>query len=57
MYLRNYKGKIVFIDENKYPSERELYIVIWKIRYNINIAKSYDSQSLLEYVNGEKLFV
>ena len=26
MYLRNYKGKIVFIDEKKYTSDKELYL-------------------------------
>lgn len=57
MYLRNYKGKIVFIDEKKYGSERELYIAIWKIRFNIDIAKTEDSNDILKYVDGEKLFV
>ena len=57
MYLRNYKGKIVFIDEKKYGSERELYIAIWKIRFNIDIAKTEDSNYILKYVDGEKLFV
>ena len=38
MYLRNYKGKIVFIDEKKYTSDKELYILIWKTKYNIDIS-------------------
>ena len=57
MYLRNYKGNIVFINKKNYSNEKEFYIAIWNIKYNINIAKSYDNKNLLEYVNGEKLFV
>ena len=30
MYLRNFKGKLVYIDEKKYTNERDLYIAIWK---------------------------
>tara|TARA_Y100000590_G_scaffold424463_1_gene531416 strand:+ start:6144 stop:6320 length:177 start_codon:yes stop_codon:yes gene_type:complete len=58
MYLRNYKGKIVFIDEKKYTSDKELYILIWKTKYNIDISKKTDNiENLLEYVNGHKFFV
>lgn len=57
MYLRNYKGKIVFFDEKKYSNERDFYIAMWKIKYNINIAKSNDINSILKYVKGEKMFV
>jgi len=57
MYLRNYKGKLVFIDEEKYSSEKDLYVKIWKIKYNIDIAKTIDNANILEYINGDKLFV
>jgi len=57
MYLRNHKGKLVYLDENKYTSERELYIKIWKIKYNTNIAKVEQIKSIISYVNGEKTFV
>ena len=57
MYLRNHKGKIVFIDEKKYNSERKLYIEIWKIKYNIDIAKKSSLQDILDYIDGEKMFV
>ena len=30
MYLRNYKGKLVFIDEKKYKNERDFYIMYGK---------------------------
>ena len=57
MYLRNYKGKLVYLDESKYVSENELYIKIWKIKYNINIAKSEQIENIIKYVSGEKSFV
>jgi hypothetical protein len=57
MYLRNHKGKIVFLDHKKYTNERDLYIAIWKIKYNVDIAKTTDINNLLSYVDGEKLFV
>ena len=57
MYLRNYKGKIVLLDEKKYTNEKDLYIAIWKIKYNLDIAKPNDINNLLEYVDGEKMFV
>jgi hypothetical protein len=57
MYLRNYNGKIVLLDEKKYTNERDLYIAIWNIKYNIDIAKTNDIYNILEYVDGEKLFV
>ena len=57
MYIRNYKGIIVFLDENKFSSEREFYIELWKIKYNVDIAKKDDIEDILDYVNGEKKFV
>ena len=57
MYLRNYKGKIVFIDENKYSNERNFYIDVWKIKYNKNIAKKTCINDILNYIDGEKMFV
>ena len=57
MYLRNYKGKIVFLNEKKYTNEKDLYIAIWNIRFNINIAKTTDINNILDYVDGEKMFV
>lgn len=57
MYLRNYKGKLIFLDHKKYTNERDLYIAIWKIKYNTDIAKTTDINNLLDYVDGEKMFV
>lgn len=57
MWVRNYKGKLVFLDENKYGSEREFYITLWKTKYNIDIAKKEDIEDILDYVDGEKKFI
>ena len=57
MYLRNHKGKIVFLDEKKYTNENDLYIAIWKIKYNLDIAKTNGINNPLDYVDGEKMFV
>ena len=57
MYLRNHKGKIVFLDEKKYTNEKDLYIAIWKIKYNLDIAKTNGINNPLDYVDGEKMFV
>ena len=57
MYLRNYKGKLVLLDHKKYTNERDLYIAIWKIKYNTDIAKTTDINNLMDYVDGEKMFV
>lgn len=57
MHIRNFKGKIVYINEKNYSSERDLYIYIWKVKYNINIAKKHNLTSLINYINGDNLFV
>ena len=57
MHIRNFKGKIVYINEKNYSSERDLYIYIWKVKYNINIAKKHDITSLINYIDGHNLFV
>ena len=40
MYIRNYQGKIISFDPAIYPDENSLYTALWKIMYNINIAKN-----------------
>ena len=56
MHLRNYKGKIVYINENNYTSEKLLYIQIWKIRYNLDIAKKTSLNNIFDYVDGKNIF-
>ena len=37
MWIRNYEGKLVYFDITKYHNETDLYIKLWKIKFNINI--------------------
>jgi hypothetical protein len=37
MWIRNYKGKIVYFDITKYHNEKDLYQDLWKIKYNLII--------------------
>lgn len=39
MFIRNYKGKIVYFDSSIYHDEKSLYTALWKIKYNIEFAK------------------
>ena len=57
MYIRNFRGKLEFIDEKKFATERELYIAIWKIKYNVDIAKNQDLDKILDFISGEKNYV
>lgn len=57
MYIRNYKGKLVFLDETKFSNERDLYIAIWKIKFKKEISKEGNKKDILDYVTGNKRFV
>jgi hypothetical protein len=37
MWIRNYEGKLVYFDITKYHNETDLYIKLWKIKFNINL--------------------
>ena len=43
MYIRNYKGNIVFFDKEKYAFEYDMYVDLWKILYNIDLYKEKDN--------------
>ena len=67
MYIRNHKGKIIFIKDNQYVSKKELYSKIWKLKYNIDITKQHKSNKSTEkqdrineifgYIDGEKYLI
>tara|TARA_A100001015_G_scaffold251325_1_gene290257 strand:+ start:5181 stop:5357 length:177 start_codon:yes stop_codon:yes gene_type:complete len=58
MYIRNWRGNIVEINENVYNNEYEFYIKLWKIKYNIKIKNKIDiKQDIISYINGEKDFI
>ena len=58
MWIRNYEGNLVYFDITKYHNEKDLYIKLWKIKYNIDLDKSNKSKTVLrsitDYVNGIK---
>ena len=37
MWIRNYEGKLVYFDITKYHNEFDLYIKLWKIKFNVNL--------------------
>ena len=58
MYIRNWRGNIVEINENVYNNEYEFYIKLWQIKYNIKIKNKIDiKQDIISYINGEKDFI
>ena len=61
MYVRNYKGQIVYFDTKSFISEYEKYTKLWKIKYNIDLDKPKDRtplvHSIISYVKGEKNYV
>ena len=58
MYIRNWRGNIVEINENVYNNEYEFYIKLWQIKYNIKIKNKIDiKQNIISYINGEKDFI
>ena len=34
MWIRNFKGELVFFDITKYHDEKTLYIALWKIKFD-----------------------
>lgn len=47
MYIRDYKGKMIEFNWRDYPSEKEMYRVLWKICYNIEFTSSTDQNNEL----------
>ena len=41
MWIRNYEGKLVYFDITKYHNETDLYIKLWKIKFNIDINEDH----------------
>lgn len=58
MYIRNWRGKLVFLDVSKLNSEKEYYSKLWKIIYNKDINVDVDQKdSIIKYINGEIDFI
>ena len=37
MFIRDFKGKIVFLDLTKLKSDKDKYIALWEMKYNIHL--------------------
>jgi hypothetical protein len=58
MYIRNWRGKIVYLDVNQINNEKEYYSKLWKIKYNINInVDTNQKENIIDYINGKKEFI
>jgi len=59
MFIMNYNGEIINFDVSKFNNDKEMYITMWKILYNIDIPKNEKDflEDIVDYVNGEKLLV
>jgi len=49
MYIRTYQNEIVLFDINKYPTEKQMYVALWKLKYNADVSKS-KSFNVLDYI-------
>lgn len=59
MLIRNYRGKIVEFNVKDYSNERDMYIELWKIKYNITIdvKKINTNDKLKKFIDGEINFI
>jgi len=56
MYIRNYKGKLIFFDKTKFLTDKEMYKHLWKIKYNKVIPENNCTinKRMIDYISGEK---
>jgi hypothetical protein len=52
MWIRNYQGKLVFLNITKYHNEKELYAALWKIKFNVNIDDINFNEELISMINS-----
>jgi hypothetical protein len=58
MYIRNWRGNMVYLDVNQINNEKEYYSKLWKIKYNININVDVNQkENIIDYINGNKKFI
>jgi hypothetical protein len=57
MYIRDYKGNVIFIDLTKLKSDRDKYILLWETKYNIRLKeKEFFNENLKDFINGKNIF-
>lgn len=59
MLIRNYRGKLVEFNSKEYSNEADMYIELWKIKYNIviDIKKINTNDKLKKFINGDINFI
>lgn len=50
MLIRDYKGRLVHFNINKYSNEKDMYIDLWKIMYNIVLPYSNNNDKIIKYL-------
>jgi|TARA_B110000858_G_C17807349_1_gene478792 hypothetical protein len=50
MYVKNYMNKIVKIDRDAFASEKQFYIALWKIKYNINLTENVPKFNIINFI-------
>jgi hypothetical protein len=53
MLIRNYQGKLVHFNIDKYSNEKDMYIDLWKIIYNIVLPYSEmnTNRKIISHIN------
>jgi len=53
MWIRNYQGKLVYLNITKYHNEKDLYSALWKIKFNVNIDNDINfNDELMSIINS-----
>ena len=54
MLIRDYKGAFINIHQNDFLNDKEFYIALWKIKFNIDLSKQKKSfnNTLIKYIQG-----
>ena len=59
MFIRNYKGDIVFFNTEEYNNETDMYRELWKQLYNITIkedAKNIKKKMIDYVISGKNMY-
>ena len=59
MLIRTKKGELQEFKSKNYVNDKEKFVKLWKLKYDIDFAKKSISfnESLIKYIRGEKKFV
>jgi|UniRef100_A0A6C0BYD8 hypothetical protein len=54
MIVRDYKGKLVYFNIDKYSNEKDMYIDLWKITYNVTLpyTEGNENENILKYLKN-----